>query len=296
MYTIFDEHHKGFNELPRNGSLINFSLLRDLKTVPVIFRSFSIKYVLDGCEHYSVNGNSFNVTNGQYLLANSFSQGSVQIDSERLVKGICIDIAPTVLSEVVASTLRPDTLIPDLDLDTFFTSPDFFENCYPTENTEVGRFLGALGTELSKSPFENHEFSTEFYFNLAEKILIDHIPINRQLQSIQTVKSETKKELLRRVMKGKAFIDHSFALPLSMELVARESGLSEYHFFRLFKTVFLISPHQYLIRKRIEMTSLLLKQGKKCISEVAILCGFADVFSFSKVFKKHVGVAPSVFV
>ncbi len=296
MYTIFDEQHKGFEELPRNGSLINFSLLRDLKTEPVIFRSFSIKYVLDGCERYSVNGNTFNVTNGQYLLANSFSQGSVQIDSERLVKGICIDVAPTILSEVVANFLRPDTLTPDLDLDQFFTSPDFFENCYPAEKTEVGLFLGKLGTELIKSPFEKHEFSQEFYFNLAEKIVIDHVPINRQLQSIQTVKTETKKELLRRLMKGKAFIDHSFVLSISMELVARESGLSEYHFFRLFKAVFLISPHQYLIKKRLDMACVLLKKGNECISEIALLCGYADVFSFSKVFKKHIGVAPSVFV
>lgn len=294
MYQVIDDQHMGLESLPRNGSLINFSMLRELKTVPVIFRSFSIKYVLEGCERYTVNGNPFHITDGHYLLANSHSEGSVEIDSERVVKGICIDVAPTILSEVVASHLQPGTPISDLDLDRFFTTPDFFENCYPSQRTHVGRFLGELGAELGKSPFEKHEFSKEFYFALSEKLLQDHIPVFKQLQAIQTVKPETKKALLRRVMHGKEYIDACFMQPLSMEAVAQESGLSEYHFFRLFKAIFGTTPHQYLIRKRLEYAHHHLRNGLTNVSEAAHLCGFADIFAFSKSFKKYFGIAPSL--
>lgn len=293
MYMVIDEQNMHLEQLPRNGSLINFSMLRDLPTVPVIFRSFSIKYVLEGCEQYTVNGSKYHITDGQYLLANSHSDGAVAIDSEKVVKGICIDVAPEILSEVVATHLQPGDLIPDAALDRFFTTPDFFENFYPADQTHLGTFLQQLGTELCRSPFEKHEFSREFYYALSERIVQDHIPIFRQLQSVKAVRMETRKELLRRAGRGKMFLDHAFPQPVTMADVARECGLSEYHFFRLFKNVFGISPHQYLIRKRLEHAGRLLGTGMNNISEVALLCGFSDIFSFSKSFKKHFGVSPS---
>ena len=293
MYNVIDEQNLVFDELPRNGSLINYSMLRDLKSTPVVFRSFSIKYVLEGCENYTINGNRFQVQNQHYLLANTHSAGAVEIDSEKIVKAICIDIAPSVLSEVVGSYLEPDNSFSDLSLDRFFTTSDFFESFYPSDQTLLGKTLTGLGTELSTSPFEKHEFSKEFYYHLSEQLIADHIPIFKQLQSVRSVKAETKKELLRRVLRGKEYINTCYMLPLSIEQVAKECHLSEYHFFRLFKAVMGISPHQYLIRKRIENAQILLNNKSYSVSDVAFLCGFADVFSFSKTFKKHTGTSPS---
>lgn len=293
MYNVIDEQNMVFDELPRNGSLINYSMFRDLKSTPVVFRSFSIKYVLEGCENYTINGNRFQVQNQHYLLANTHSAGAVEIDSEKIVKAICIDIAPSILSEVVGSYLEPDNSVSDLNLDRFFTTSDFFESFYPSDQTLLGKTLNKLGSELSTSPFEKHEFSKEFYYHLSEQLLADHIPIFKQLQSVRSVKMETKKELLRRVLRGKEYINSCYMLPLSIEQVAQECHLSEYHFFRLFKAVMGISPHQYLIRKRIENAQTLLNNKSYSVSDVAFLCGFADVFSFSKTFKKHTGLTPS---
>ena len=100
----------------RMSYLINFSTLSELYCVAP-FRSFSVKYVCRGTEKYHVNGNKYTVEDGQYLLANHFSEGFVEIDNT--VRGICIDVAPDVLSEVVASYRRPDTFIADPGLDTF---------------------------------------------------------------------------------------------------------------------------------------------------------------------------------
>jgi AraC family transcriptional regulator len=294
MYNVIDEQNLVFEQLPRNGSLINYSMLRDLKSTPVVFRSFSIKYVLEGCENYTVNGNRFQVQNQHYLLANTHSAGAVEIDSEKIVKALCIDIAPSILSEVVASYLEPDSAIADQNLDRFFTTSDFFESFYPSHQTSLGKTLNTLSAELSSSPFEKHEFSKEFYYHLSEQLIADHIPIFKQLQSVRSVKSETKKELLRRVLRGKEYINACYMQPLSIEQVAQACNLSEYHFFRIFKAVMGISPHQYLIRKRIENAHSLLINKAHSVSDVAFLCGFSDVFSFSKAFKKHTGTAPSL--
>lgn len=296
MYTIINEENLIFDQLPQNSSLINFSMLRSLESTPLVFRSFSIKYVLEGRENYTINGNRYEVKTGQFLLANKANEGLVEIDSNRLVNAICIDIAPQIIAEVVGSVIRPDTAEADLNLDRFFTTGEFFESKYDHTNTHLGKSLRHLGNELVSSPHDQHDFTQEFYFHLAEQLILDHIPVYKQLQSIGSVKWQTRKDLLRKLLVAKEYIEQSFGNELSMEAVARECGLSEYHFFRLFKAAFGISPHQFLISKRIEKARELLTYPGLSISEIAHLCGFSDIFSFSKSFKKHTGLSPSAFI
>lgn len=295
MYTIINEENLIFDQLPQNSSLINFSMLRSLESTPLVFRSFSIKYVLEGCENYTINGNRYEVKSGQFLLANKANEGLVEIDSNRLVNAICIDIAPQIIAEVVGSHLRPDTPEADLNLDRFFTTGEFFENKYDHEHTHLGNSLRQLGNELVSAPLVRHDFTQEFYFHLAEQLILDHIPVYKQLHAIGSVKWQTRKDLLRKLHIAKEYIEHTFNSELSMEAVARECGLSEYHFFRLFKAAYGISPHQFLIRKRIEKAQELLIHPGLSISEIAHICGFSDIFTFSKSFKKHTGVSPSYF-
>lgn len=291
MYNVFNVKSSSDWQLPVRSCLINFSVLKEL-CCPAPFRSFSVKYVSHGNEKYTVNGHHYQIKTGEYLLANHFAEGVVEIDKE--VKGICIDVAPDMLSEVVASFRKPDTPLSDLNLDTFFSTPDFFENKYKASQTHVGKFLNTLDLEVSKAPGNSYRFSTEFYFTLAEKIVQDHIPVYRQLQSVSSVKSVTRKDLLRRLTKGKEYIDAHFILPLQVDDIARECGLSEYHFYRLFKNVFGVSPHQKIVQNRLSYGRYLMKHQYASVSDAGLACGFSDVYAFSKSFKKHFGFSPSL--
>jgi len=293
MYNVFNVKNSTDWQLPLKSCLINFSVLKEL-CCPAPFRSFSVKYVSRGNEKYTVNGHQYQIKTGEYLLANHFAEGVVEIDKE--VKGICIDVAPDMLSEVVASFRKPDTPLSDLNLDTFFNTPDFFENKYKAAQTYVGKFLNSLDLEVGKAQGNNYHFSTEFYFALAEKIVQDHIPVYRQLQMVSSVKPGTRKDLLRRVTKGKEYIDTNFILPLQVDAVARECGLSEYHFYRLYKNVFGISPHQNIVQNRLAYGKHLIKQQYASVSDAALASGFSDVHAFSKSFKKHFGFSPSLMI
>lgn len=292
MNNVFTVQNSSDWQLPVKSCLINFSLLKEIYC-EAPFRSFSIKYVCNGKEKYIVNGNKYNVHGGQYLLANHFSEGFVEIGDP--VKGICIDVAPDLLSEVVASYRRPDTEIPDQRLDTFFNSHDFFENQYDSGKTFVGELMRKLDSDLTKDHLLHPDFTREFYFNLAERIVADHIPVFKELHSTHSVKSSTKKELYRRILISKEYIDNNFRREISIAMLARESRISEYHFYRNFRLVFGISPLQYIIRKRLLLGYDLMKIHRTTISETAVLCGFSDVYSFSKAFKKYFGYPPSQF-
>lgn len=293
MYRLLLENSNSNNEisLAENG-VVNFSMIKDLNS-PISFNGFSIKYVFSGVENYKVNGNKFKVTKGEYLLGNRFSEGKVNIGSEDFVKGICIDINPSILSEVTASFLEPGASVSDLNLDKFFTSEDFFENKYSYDKTKLGHLLFALGKIIDKNPLANHEFNKEFFYELSEKIVLDHKPILKQLNAINSLKAVTKKDLYRKVLKGKEYIDNNYLSKMEVATVANEANLSEYHFFRLFKATFDISPLQYIISKRLEIAKQLLQNKALKLSDIAVITGFSDMHSLSKAFKKHYGVSPT---
>ncbi len=277
-------------QLPKKSSLVNFSLLSEL-VCPAAFRSFSIKYVCNGIEKYEVNDNTYYIGESQYLIANHFAEGTVEIGKE--VKGICIDVAPALLSEVVAGYMGPDTMTLDIRLDKFFTTGDFMDNKYNAADTHLGHFLKAFDKRISREKDAPAMFDNGLYYTVADCIVKDHIPVFRQLQSIKKMKMATRKNLLRRVFAGKEYIDNSFFKPLQIAEVAQQCNISEYHFYRTFKQAFSISPYQYIIMKRIDLAKELIKQGHTQVSDIAMLTGFADVFTFSKSFKRYTGVAPS---
>jgi AraC family transcriptional regulator len=68
--------------------------------------------------------------------------------------------------------------------------------------------------------------------------------------------------------------------------------LSPYHFLRLFKQRMGITPHQYILQRRIETAKHLLKYSQLSIAEIAMQTGFADQSHLTRCFKRIVGVTP----
>ncbi len=82
---------------------------------------------------------------------------------------------------------------------------------------------------------------------------------------------------------------------LSLEELAALAQLSPYHFCRSFKQSTGFTPHQYVIRQRVERAKLLLKDGTMEIREVAIACGFTHQSHLNRHFKRLTGVTPNFF-
>lgn len=61
---------------------------------------------------------------------------------------------------------------------------------------------------------------------------------------------------------------------------------------RLFRKHLRISPHQWLLRERLTKAQTLIADSGMSIAQVAHVCGFCDVYHFSREFKRSVGTAP----
>src|SRR2546426_4648811 len=93
----------------------------------------------------------------------------------------------------------------------------------------------------------------------------------------------------RRVLE---YMDAHFDEPLTLESLARVAGLSVHHFARAFRQSTGEPPHQFLLRRRIERATEMLKQPELSLSEIALAVGFSDHSHFARHFRRLVGMTP----
>lgn len=99
----------------------------------------------------------------------------------------------------------------------------------------------------------------------------------------------------RRLVQAKLFIDTHYTDNIDLGNIADEAYFSKFHFIRQFKSIYRKTPHQYLIFVRMEKAMELLKRGIP-VSEVCYTVGFESLSSFSGLFKRTVGMAPSTYL
>ena len=91
------------------------------------------------------------------------------------------------------------------------------------------------------------------------------------------------------------YIDTHLDTSLPLADLARCAGLSEGHFSRLFRTSFDMTPHQFVLRRRIARAKSLLASTPHPVLEVGVMCGFPNPQHFARVFHRMAGLAPSAF-
>jgi len=94
---------------------------------------------------------------------------------------------------------------------------------------------------------------------------------------------------LKRVLER---IEHTFQSEISLATLADEAGYSRGHFLKMFRASMGMTPHRYLLKRRIDHARTLLKRPGKSIIDVAADCGFSSQAHLSQVFREYVGVTP----
>ncbi|ELQ09843.1 helix-turn-helix domain-containing protein [Xanthomonas translucens] len=77
--------------------------------------------------------------------------------------------------------------------------------------------------------------------------------------------------------------------------LARAAAMSERNCYRRFKAAIGTTPAHWLQQGRVRAAKALLEEGRLDLQRVAAACGFATLEAFRAAFRRHVGVAPSVY-
>ena len=111
--------------------------------------------------------------------------------------------------------------------------------------------------------------------------------------AIPALKASTRNELFRRVSRAKAWLDIHFDESPDMETAARDACLSPYHFHRVFTRAFGVTPHRYVVEKRLARAAHLLATTRLPVVEVCAAVGFQSLGSFSTLFRTRFGITPA---
>ena len=101
--------------------------------------------------------------------------------------------------------------------------------------------------------------------------------------------------LLRRLLRAKDRMDAASHEPWPVRRLASVSAISEAHFARSFKDAFGLPPHRYLLMRRIERATALLRDTDLPITDIAFQTGWRSLGTFGRTFFDITGENPGTF-
>ena len=98
---------------------------------------------------------------------------------------------------------------------------------------------------------------------------------------------------LRRLRRARDRMDREYDRPLDVPALARTAFMSTAHFSRRFREAYGETPYSYLMTRRIERASALLRRGDMSMTDACFAVGCTSLGSFSTKFTQVMGVTPS---
>jgi len=254
--------------------------------------SVSFKYNIEGKERYFNGLKETCLTTGEYLIASNQTYCEVDIqDSGMLDLGLCVDINLDYLSQGLSTLLEPNQIISKANKYDYFIEDDFFMK-YKT-NKEFHRYITSLFLSIKHHQIEPCK---ELEFEFIKQFLFHQTPFLLAYSKVPAIKKSTRNELFDKMMMAKNMIQDSVYSNITIPEICKALFLSEFRFFHLFKETFQVSPHKYLLQIKLNEAISLYRTNLYNWTEIANKLQFADVQSFSKLFKRHFRMSPTAYL
>ena len=102
-------------------------------------------------------------------------------------------------------------------------------------------------------------------------------------------------EELRHLRRARDRMDREYARPLDVPALARTALMSTAHFSRRFREAYGETPYSYLMTRRIERATALLRRGDMSVTDACFAVGCTSLGSFSARFTEVIGETPSAY-
>nr|WP_242050579.1 AraC family transcriptional regulator [Oculatella sp. FACHB-28] len=150
----------------------------------------------------------------------------------------------------------------------------------------IQSIISTLKAEAEIEGIGSHLLVDSFKTTLAIHLLRHYCTTKPNLSNNSGSLSQAK---LRQVTD---YINEQLHQDLKLSEIAAIAQLSPYHFLRLFKQSTTLTPHQYILQRRVERAKSLLQHSELSIAQIATRVGFADQSHFTRCFKRALGMTP----
>lgn len=125
------------------------------------------------------------------------------------------------------------------------------------------------------------------------KVMLIELGIQNQLPF--TILSVQKVHTDKLILHAQSLIEEKYRDKLSIDQLTDSLAVSERTFIRRFKNATGDTPYQYIQRVKVESAKKMLENEQKTFEEIVYEVGYEDISAFRKVFKKFVGISPSMY-
>jgi AraC-like DNA-binding protein len=136
---------------------------------------------------------------------------------------------------------------------------------------------------------------TQSKLGLEEAVLTAIGAVARVAGTNHTPPRRLKTAATRRMVAVFDYIEARSASNLSLSELAAYVAMSKYHFLRAFKQTSGMTPHQYILSRRLRKAAIALCATQKPVADVALDQGFGDLSTFNHLFRRVMGVTPSAY-
>jgi AraC family transcriptional regulator len=250
----------------------------------------SIKTVTSGEEWYGIGKRNIALRPGQFLILNDDQTYSCRVN-EAQVFSIFFkrEFAVAVFQDCRAGE---ETL---LDYPCFMNAdvPEFFQTLHTIDH-RLQMKLSALAIALNTQGYHPDEVSEHLLYLLREIIHV-HKSESDQTMRVNAIRQSTKAEIYKRLCLAKDLLHSSFSEKLDLNKISDASCLSVPQLIRQFSSVFQCTPHQYLLRLRLQYAADRLKMYDEPVVSITLQSGFEDASAFCRAFKTAYGSSPDVY-
>lgn len=255
----------------------------------------SIRCTLNGEQHYKVGGNDHLVTPKNYLVVNQGQHYRTSFQNKEEQEMILVAFKPRFAEDLLYSMITPEDKLLDDPFHTVSQPVSFFEKTYDQDPVISELFLKLRKLIDVDEELKKEADLDEIYTALLSRLIQVHRNLNTDIDKLKSVKRSTRAELFRRLSIARDHIEANIHSALKLEDISAVAGLSVHHFKREFKDLFGISPHRFVILKRMEKALLLLKDPSLQIEDVRMASGFENTSSFIRLFRHHNGITPGAY-
>lgn len=200
-------------------------------------------------------------------------------------KGFSPDVRLLTLSKMVICHLN-QSVISELveELDRQPSSPLDFKS--GISDPAIAGILALIKQELQTGSQPGILYVETLVHALAIKLVhLDCVP--------ERIGSSTTSSLPpNRLKRIKELIETELEKDLSLKVLASESGYSRAHFLRMFRVSTGITPHRYVLERRIDRAQRLLKEKRASLADIAAACGFSSQTHMADIFRRNLNTTP----
>lgn len=175
-----------------------------------------------------------------------------------------------------------------------FQSSDLTNLEFRAERGTADRAVAAL-THRFKAELSEGSYCGKLYGESLGIAFVRHLLEGYSLQPTK-LKLPTGQLSSQQIKQTVEYVHDNLDAALDLSDLAHQANLSTFHFSRLFKKSLGLTPHQYVLRNRVERAKKLLRSSEPtALADIGLQVGFYDQAHFSKAFKRIVGSTPKQF-